>query len=236
MGEGQERKVRVASNVDIKGVLDNLDRFWKENKRPLLVGMAGGSGSGKSTLANAVLKTLGGRVQVIEQDSYYACCGHLSMAERTKRNFDHPDAVELALLREHLKELKAGRLIERPIYDFSTHSRLLKTEPLEPTPVIIVEGLFLFVEPELRELFDLRVYVDADADIRLLRRIKRDVAERGRSVESVLEQYLDSVKPMHDKFIADGEQWAHCRVDSQSDDGVALVFESFFEHVLNPSS
>jgi uridine kinase len=227
LGEGQERKVDVGKGLDIKGVLVGLDSFWKKNKRPLLVGIAGGSGSGKSTLANAVLKTLGGRVQVIEQDSYYACCSRLTTAQRNKHNFDHPDAVELSLLSNHLKELKAGRSIERPFYDFSTHSRLNKTESVEPTPVIIVEGLFLFVEIELRELFDLRVFVDADADTRLQRRIKRDVAERGRTKESVIEQYYVSVKPMHDKFIAASEQWAHCRVDTESSDGVKVVFDSF---------
>lgn len=210
---------------------DTLDKSWNDSRVPLLVGIVGGSGSGKTTLANALFKTLGGRVLVIEQDSYYACCGHLTMAKRTERNFDHPDAVELALLREHLKELKAGNVVERPFYNFSTHSRLDKTEPLEPTPLIIVEGLFLFVEPELRELFDLRVFVEADADIRLLRRIRRDVAERGRSVESVLEQYVETVKPMYDEFIAPGRELAHCRVDSQIEDGVAAIFESLSEYV-----
>jgi len=218
--------------VYVKGLLDDIDRNWRENKRPLLVGIAGGSGSGKSTLADAVLKTLGGRVLVIEQDSYYACCGRLSVAERDKRNFDHPDAVELALLGEHLRELKAGNAVERPFYDFLTHSRLAKTEPLEPTPVILVEGLFLFVEPELRELFDLRVFVDVAADIRLQRRIARDVRERGRTKESVIKQYNETVKPMHDKFIASGEQWAHCRVDTRSGDGMAIVLESFLNTFL----
>ncbi len=221
--------------VDLKGLFASIDKNWNQNKRPLLLGIAGGSGSGKSTLANALLETLGGRVLVIEQDSYYACCSRLTTAQRNKRNFDHPDAVELSLLSEHLRELKTGNVIKRPIYDFSTHSRLDKTEPVEPTPVIVVEGLFLFTDPDLRELFDLRVYVDADADIRLLRRIRRDVAERGRSVESVVEQYIESVKPMHDKFISGGEQWAHCRVDTQTDDGVAVVFEGFLEHLLKLS-
>ncbi len=201
--------------------------------RPILIGITGGSGSGKSTLANVLLKTLGGRVLVIEQDAYYACCGHLTMAEKERRNFDHPSSVELTLLSEHLKELKAGNPVARPVYDFSTHSRLAKTEPLKPTPVIIVEGLFLFLDPELRDLFDLRVFVDADEGVRLQRRIKRDVAERGRSVESVVEQYHSTVKPMHDQFIAAGAQWAHCRVDSYNDDGLAKVFESFLKHVLS---
>lgn len=193
--------------------------------RPILIGITGGSGSGKSTLAYALLKTLGGRVLVIEQDAYYACCSHLTMAEMESRNFDHPSSVELTLLSDHLKELKAGNAVARPVYDFSTHSRLIETEPIKPTPVIIVEGLFLFVDPVLRDLFDLRIFLDLDADLRLLRRVRRDTVERGRTIESVLEQYLQSVRPMYEEFVAGASKYAHLTItpDNNSDNLVSII-------------
>ncbi len=204
---------------------ETLDRQWLAGGRAILVGIAGGSGSGKSTLANRLKESLDGRCEVIEQDSYYHCNANVPLDERTKINYDHPDSVELDLLAAHLRELKNGNAIDKPHYDFVTHSRTKMSRRLLPRPVIIVEGLFLFVEKELRDLFDLRVFVDADWDLRLLRRLKRDVSERGRTIESVLRQYKESVSPMHDAFIAEGQKWGHCLVKTHTDCVVDPVLE-----------
>ena len=210
-----------------KELLDNVDRIWNERRRPIMVGISGGSGAGKSTLAHALSRALDGRAVVVEQDAYYRCRGHLPLEERSRVNFDHPDAVDLELLAEHLEELKQGRAVEKPFYDFATHSRLDKTVPVKPAPVVIAEGLFLFVREDLRNLFDLRVFVDADADIRLARRLKRDVVERGRTVESVLEQYFESVRPMHEEFVAGGSRWAHCCVTTYGENCMDLILQAF---------
>ena len=210
-----------------------LDKGWSERRRALLVGIAGGSGSGKSTLASQLKESLDGRGLVIEQDSYYHCNAHLPPSERRKVNFDHPDSVDLRLLAAHLKELKHGNAVEKPHYDFVTHSRRKRGKPITARPIIIVEGLFLFVEKELRELFDLKVFVDADWDVRLLRRLKRDVRERGRTIESVLTQYKESVRPMHDVFIAKGRKWADCRLDTHNENtGISPIIE-FFPSLLD---
>jgi uridine kinase len=177
--------------------------------RPIVIGVAGGTGSGKTTVANKILHRVGAEhVAYIPHDAYYRELGHLPPEERARVNFDHPDSLETSLLVEHLKALRAGQPVEIPIYDFTTHTRTQETRRVEPAPVILVEGILIFVEPELRELFDVKLYVDTDADVRFIRRLQRDVHERGRSVESVCKQYLTTVRPMHQEFVEPSKRHA----------------------------
>jgi uridine kinase len=170
---------------------------------PTVLGIAGGSGSGKSTVMRRVIEAVGAfNVAVLDHDRYYFDLKHLSAEERAKVNFDHPSSLETTLLCRHLDELIAGRAIEKPIYDFSRHTRTEETERVEPRPLIIVEGILVLAEPELVRRMDLRVFVDADDDIRLSRRIRRDIEERGRTLDSVLVQYETTVRPMHLAFVA----------------------------------
>lgn len=174
----------------------------------MLIGIAGGSGAGKSTLAHRLAQEFGESIVVLCEDSYYRNHDNLSPAEKDALNFDHPDAIETELLIQHLKALRAGQSIRVPIYDFATHSRRAETHEVLPRKVIVVEGILLFHPPELRELFDLKVFVDADADERLLRRIQRDTCERGRDVQGVIRQYLQTVKPMHQQFVEPTKKYA----------------------------
>lgn len=208
----------------IEQLRKELKLKWREG-RVWSIGIAGGSGAGKTTLAQKLANLLDGMAVVIEQDSYYKCRSHLPPEEREKVNFDHPDAVDLDLLTSHLRQLKRGMPVERPIYDFTTHTRKAETLRTDPVPVVIVEGLFLFVKPDLRNLFDFRIFVDADPDIRFIRRLQRDLKERGRTLESVIRQYIETVKPMHDQFIENGRKWAHCCVKSQGDDQMKEILE-----------
>jgi uridine kinase len=180
-----------------------------EEMRPIVIGVAGGTGSGKTTVAHEILRRVGAEhVTYIPHDAYYRDLGHLSPPERVRVNFDHPDSLETELLVEHLKELRAGRAVEIPIYDFTSHTRTQQTRCVQPGPVILVEGILVFAEPELRELFDVKLYVDTDADVRFIRRLKRDMAERGRSVDSVCEQYLSTVRVMHLEFVEPSKRYA----------------------------
>ena len=168
----------------------------------LIIGIAGGSGSGKTTLAIRLKERFGeDEVRLISHDSYYKRHDELPFAERCKLNYDHPDAFDNDLLIEHLRELKAGRAIDCPVYDYADHNRSSEVQHIEPAPVLIVEGILPLAEPELCKLFDYKIYVDTDADVRILRRILRDVKERGRSLESVVNQYLTTVKPMHEMYV-----------------------------------
>jgi uridine kinase len=177
--------------------------------RPIVIGVAGGTGSGKTTVANEILHRVGAEhVAYIPHDAYYRELGHLSREERARVNFDHPDSLETELLIEHLKVLCTGQIVEIPIYDFTTHMRTQETRRVESAPVILVEGILIFVEPELRELLDVKLYVDTDADVRFIRRLQRDVHERGRNVESVCEQYLATVRPMHLEFVEPSKRYA----------------------------
>jgi uridine kinase len=177
--------------------------------RPIVIGVAGGTGSGKTTIANEILRRVGAEhVACIPHDAYYRELGHLPREERARVNFDHPNALETELLIEHLWALRQGQAVEIPIYDFTTHMRTKETRRVEPAPVILVEGILVFVEPELRELLDVKLYVDTDADVRFIRRLQRDVHERGRSVESVCEQYLTTVRPMHLEFVEPSKRYA----------------------------
>ena len=169
--------------------------------RPLMIGIAGGTGSGKSTFTDHLKGIFGDQIAVLYHDNYYRRNDALSMEERAKLNYDHPDALETDLLVEQLKKLREGQPVDSPVYDFTVHNRSDQVIHIEPRPVIIVEGILVLAEPELRELFDIKIYVEADADERILRRAIRDMKERGRDIEGIARQYLDSVKPMHYLFV-----------------------------------
>ena len=176
---------------------------------PLVIGIAGGSGSGKTTVAQEILQRVGpDRIAYIQHDSYYKDLTGLPPAQRAEVNFDHPNSLETDLLTTHIEELKRGKTIEVPIYDFSTHSRTDKTFTVNPRGVIIVEGILIFVEAILRSLFDVKIFVDTDADIRLIRRMQRDITERGRTAESVIKQYQSTVRPMHLEFVEPSKRYA----------------------------
>ncbi len=167
----------------------------------LVIGIAGGTGSGKTTLTNRLKERFGKDISVIRHDDYYRSQDDISFEERVKTNYDHPDSFETDLLIEHLKQLKNGHSIECPVYSFSEHTRTKDTRKIDPTKVIIVEGILIFQNPELLNMLDIRIFVDTDPDVRILRRILRDVKERGRSLDSVVTQYLSTVKPMHEQFV-----------------------------------
>lgn len=171
-------------------------------KPSLTIGVGGGTGSGKTTLSRKLAEFLGPeRVLILSQDHYYRDAGHLPAEQRAQQNFDRPEAVDFELLVRHLKQLQAGREIARPFYDFKQHVRLEGSEPALPLPVILVEGTLVFAAEELVGCFDLTLFVDADPDIRFIRRLRRDMRERGRSVESIVRQYLETVRPMHLRFV-----------------------------------
>ncbi len=176
-------------------------------KSPVFVGIAGGTGSGKTTLAQRIHESFPGSV-LISQDSYYKDLSYLPSEERGKVNFDHPNALEFSLLRKHLLALKNGQAIEQPTYSFYLHAREKRTERVEPAQIILVEGILLLAAPEVRDLFDIKIFVDTDDDVRVLRRIERDMKERSRDFASVKEQYLQTVKPMHDAFVQPSKKYA----------------------------
>ena len=167
----------------------------------LVIGIAGGSGSGKTTLMRNLTKGFGDNITVLSHDNYYRAHDDMPFEQRSKLNYDHPDAFETDMMIEHLKLLKQGKPIECPVYDYAIHNRTAETITVEPRNVIIVEGILIFENKALCDLMDVKIFVDTDADVRLIRRIKRDVAKRGRSLQSVLTQYLDTVKPMHEQFV-----------------------------------
>ena len=176
--------------------------------RPLIIGVAGGSGSGKTTVAKAIDEAVGFASVLIDQDAYYRDQAHLTMEERKKVNYDHPDAFDTDLLVAHLEALAAGRAVEKPTYDYPAHTRAAKTVRVEPQDVIVVEGLLLFADPRLRDLFDIKIYVDVSDDVRFIRRLRRDTVERGRSTESVITQYLGTMRPMHLEFVEPSKRYA----------------------------
>jgi len=175
----------------------------------MIIGISGGTGSGKTTVAQKIIASIGESDAVyLQQDSYYLNLEDMPLDQRQRVNFDHPDAFDDALLLRHLETLRAGESIDRPIYDFVTHSRKKETIRVEPLPVIIVEGILVFFDAGIRSLMDLKIFVDTDADIRFIRRLERDIHARGRSVESVIEQYLTTVRPMHLQFVAPTMRYA----------------------------
>ncbi len=177
--------------------------------RPVIFGVAGGTGSGKTTVARAILQRIGQEnIAYVPHDAYYRHQSHLSLEERRRTNYDHPDSLETPLMIEHIKVLGAGKAVDIPVYDFTVHLRTNRTLRVEPAPIILVEGILIFAEPELRRLFDIKLYVDTDADIRLIRRLQRDVQQRGRTFESVINQYLATVRPMHMEFVEPSKRFA----------------------------
>ena len=175
----------------------------------VIVGVAGGSGSGKTTVVRRIVESLGpDDVTVLDHDRYYRDRNDLRLEERAALNYDHPDALETDLMVHHVRELKAGRSVEVPRYDFARHARLPETEPFVPRRAVIVEGILVFTAPELRQLMDIKVFVDTDSDTRFIRRLVRDVADRGRTMESVIDQYQSTVKPMHLEFVEPSKRYA----------------------------
>ncbi|MBI4418429.1 MAG: uridine kinase [Ignavibacteriales bacterium] len=189
----------------------------------LIIGIAGGSGAGKTTVTTRILESLDStRVSVIPHDAYYHDCPPDAQGNVSLMNFDHPDSLETSLLVGHLRELRAGKAVEIPVYDFATYRRTTKTQRVNPTDVVIVEGILIFVSRDLRDLMDIRMYIDTDADERLLRRLKRDLRERDRSVESVMVQYLATVKPMHLEFVEPSKRWADVIIPRGVENAVAI--------------
>ncbi|HVS16060.1 MAG TPA: uridine kinase [Thermoanaerobaculia bacterium] len=191
------------------------------------LGVAGGSGSGKTTVAQAILQAVGRtRIAFLVQDSYYRDIAWRSEEELRSHNFDHPDALDTALLVAHLQALRAGRDVEVPVYDFVEHRRRPETVRVEARPVVLIEGILLFAEPRVRELLDFKIFVDTDSDVRLVRRLRRDVEERGRSVPDVIRQYLETVRPMHLEFIEPSKRWADVIVPEGGENRVAMEMVS----------
>lgn len=194
-----------------------------EQKRPVTIGVAGGTGSGKTTVSNQILERVGQQhIAYLPHDAYYKDLSHMSAEERAQINFDHPDSLDTPLLIEHVKQLKQSKSVNIPIYDFSRHTRTENTEFVSTQPIILVEGILIFSEPDLRQLFDIKIYVDTDADIRFIRRLKRDISERGRSADSVIEQYLSTVRPMHLKFVEPSKRYADVIVPEGGFNWVAI--------------
>lgn len=192
-------------------------------RKPIVIGIAGGSGSGKTTVANEILNKVGvHQIAFLPHDAYYRELGHLPQTQREQVNFDHPNSMETELLIEHIKTLLDGHSIEMPVYDFTTHSRTGKSIHVDPKNIIMVEGILIFAEPVLRDLFDVKIFVDTDADIRFMRRLERDIAERGRTVSSVIKQYQATVRPMHLEFVEPSKRYADVIIPEGGRNWVAL--------------
>lgn len=191
--------------------------------RPVLVGVAGGSGSGKTTVVREILHRLRpDRVSVVHHDAYYRDFAHLPPDQRATINFDHPESLETELLHDHLEALLRGESVETPVYDFTTHTRTAATIRVIPTDVIIVDGILVLAEARLRKLMDIRIFVDTDADLRFIRRLARDIEERGRTLDSVVQQYLGSVRPMHLDFVEPSKRWADVIIPEGGENRVAI--------------
>lgn len=177
--------------------------------RPVTIGVAGGTGSGKTTVSNQILERVGHKhIAYLPHDMYYKDLSDMSLDERGRRNFDHPDSLDTPLLIHHVQQLQDSKTAHIPIYDFTKHVRTTDSQTVTPQPIILVEGILIFSEPELRKLFDIKIFVDTDADIRFIRRLRRDIEQRGRTAESVIEQYLSTVRPMHLKFVEPSKRYA----------------------------
>jgi uridine kinase len=195
----------------------------KNVMQPLIIGIAGGTGSGKTTVTAAILRLLQQeRIVVIQHDSYYRDLSTFKGLKPDKVNFDHPDSLETDLLVRHIQTLRQGKAIDQPIYNFTTHHRQKETQCVEPKEIIIIEGILIFVDKSLRELMDIKIFLDTDADERLIRRIRRDILERGRSVDSVMTQYMNTVKPMHLEFVEPSKHWADIIIPRGAENTVAI--------------
>jgi len=211
------------------------DRDWPTGgeSRTVVIGIGGGSGSGKTTIARAVVDAVGNdTVALIPHDAYYRDFGLLPFEERAAVNYDHPDSLQTDLLIHHLEELRSGQAIERPVYDFAAHLRTDKTIRIEPESVVLVEGILVLAEPELRKMMDLRIYIDVDADLRLIRRLQRDMVERARTVESVIDRYLNQVRPMHLQFVEPSKRYADIIVPEGYNPGAVGTITSMIRDVL----
>ncbi len=191
-------------------------------KEIMIIGIAGGTGSGKTTITDCLVRRFGGNVSVVHHDNYYKAHHDMPYEERCLLNYDHPDAFDTDKMIEDLRMLKNGQKIECPVYDYSIHDRSDRTEKIEPTSVIIVEGILIYTDPRLCDQMDIKIFVDTDADVRILRRIQRDVQERGRSLESVINQYLTTVKPMHEQFVEPSKRRADVIIPEGGQNQVAL--------------
>jgi uridine kinase len=203
--------------------------------RAFVIGVAGGTGSGKTTVSRRIWEAVGReRIAYIQHDNYYKDQSHLTPEDRALTNYDHPDSLETSLLVAHLRELRAGRPVDIPAYDFSVHNRSKRTLRVNPAKVVLVEGILIFVEPALRELMDMRIFVDTDADIRFIRRLRRDMIERGRTLDSVVKQYLATVRPMHLEFVEPSKRYADVIVPQGGDNRVAMeMIASRIQALLN---
>ncbi|HQY92747.1 uridine kinase [Caldilinea sp.] len=191
--------------------------------RAFVIGVAGGTGSGKTTVSRRIWETVGReRIAYLQHDNYYKDQSQLTPEERARTNYDHPDSLETSLMVRHLRELRAGRPVDIPVYDFTMDNRSKETLRVNPAKVILVEGILIFAEPDLCELMDMRIFVDTDADIRFIRRLRRDIVERGRSLESVVKQYLGTVRPMHLEFVEPSKRYADIIVPQGGDNRVAM--------------
>ena len=193
------------------------------NPKPIVFGVAGGTASGKTTVARSILDQVGAhRVAYLPHDAYYRDLSRLPFAERARQNFDHPDALESDLLARHVRDLCAGRAIQLPVYSFADYTRKPETVTVEPAPVVLVDGILIFAEPELRDLMDIKIFVDVEADIRLIRRIERDTRERGRTLSSTIFQYLDTVRPMDLEFVQPSRRYADVILPGGGQNRVAI--------------
>ena len=189
----------------------------------MIIGICGGTGSGKTTIARAIVETVGAEsVVLVEQDSYYRNLADMPLDERHQANFDHPDAIDSEMLVNHIKRLKQGQSIEMPLYDFVTHTRSDKIEVIEPKPVVIVEGILIFAQPRVLDLLDIRIFVDTPDDVRLIRRLRRDFEERGRTFERTLDQYERTIRPMHFEFVEPSKRHADIIIPEGSQTGITV--------------
>jgi uridine kinase len=201
-----------------------------------VIGLAGGTGSGKTTVANVILHRVGAdHIAYVPHDAYYRSFSDLPATQRDQINWDHPESLDTELMIEHVKALRAGQAIELPVYDFITYSRTDRTVHVEPQPIILVEGILIFAEPHLRRLFDVKIFVDTDADLRFIRRLQRDIAERGRTAQSVVEQYLATVRPMHLEFVEPSKRYADVIIPEGGRNEVAMeMVVARIEALLGP--
>jgi uridine kinase len=191
----------------------------------MIIGICGGTGSGKTTIARKIIESVGrDKVILIEQDSYYRNLADMPLDERHQANFDHPDSIDSEMLMNHLKRLRLGQSIEMPIYDFKSHTRSDDTDHIEPKPVVIVEGILIFAEPRISELLDVKVFVDTPDDIRFIRRLQRDIVERGRTTESVIAQYFATVRPMHFEFVEPSKRNADIIIPESGNHNIGIEF------------
>ena len=191
----------------------------------MIIGICGGTGSGKTTIARSIVETVGrDQVVLVEQDSYYRNFGDLPLDERHQANFDHPDSIDNEMLVNHLIRLKQGLTVEMPIYDMKTHTRTDEIEHIEPRPIVVLEGILIFSEPRVLDLIDIRIFVDTPDDVRLMRRMRRDIEERGRTWQMTLDQYERTIRPMHFEFVEPSKRHAHIIIPEGSNSGITVEF------------